>query len=598
MSSTFTILYILFAVVVLIVLNRALMRRGKKAKEPSHEATTEPVKAGVDAQEAGAEAIREMVEEAEEGETTSEVTAPANSQAEPNTPSRTERQKEAVGIPKLMAVLLLGAFVAILNQTLINVAIPKMMSDLNVSANVIQWLVTGYMLVNGVMIPITAFLIERFGTRKLFLVAMSLFTVGALICAVAPSFEIMLTGRLVQASGAGIIMPLMMTVFLTVFPPQQRGKAMGVMGIAMIFAPAIGPTLSGYIVEHYNWRLLFYIVLPIGLLDILLATAWMADVTKKSTIKFDAPGFIFSSLGFGGLLYAFSEAGSNGWASGEVVLTLMIGIISLVLFVWRELTTDAPMLDLRVFKFDIFTLTTIIGSIINMAMFAAMILLPIYLQNIRGFTPLESGLLLLPGAIIMGVIQPIAGAIFDKIGARLLAIVGLIVTVLTTWQFSHLTPDTTYGHILLLYCLRMAGMALMMMTIMTAGMNQLPRRLHAHGTATSNTARQVAGSLGTALLVTVMTNRQSFHLASYGNEITTTNPFLSQHVAALGHGLAAHAGLPAQAGTPLMTQMLYGLAAKQSAIDGINDAFMVATGIAALALLLAFFIKHVRPSNE
>ncbi|UKS31390.1 DHA2 family efflux MFS transporter permease subunit [Paenibacillus sp. HWE-109] len=492
---------------------------------------------------------------------------------------------------------MLGAFVSILNQTLINVAIPHIMTDFNVSANVVQWLTTGYMLVNGVMIPITAFLIERYGSRFMFLTAMILFTAGAVICAVAPNFSILMAGRVVQASGAGIIMPLMMTVFLTVFPPEKRGSAMGTMGIAMIFAPAIGPTLSGWIVQTYTWRLLFYIVLPIGLIDIILAFFLMGNVTKMSKVKFDFWGFLFSTAGFGGLLFAFSEAGSAGWLSVKVLGTMLVGIVSLILFVWRELTVKEPMIDLRVFTYNIFTLTTIVSSIINMAMFAAMILLPIYLQNIRGFTPLASGLLLLPGAILMGIMQPIAGMIFDRIGVRLLAIVGLLITTVTTWEFSQLTADTTYNHILLLYCLRMFGMSFMMMTIMTEGMNQLPRHLHSHGTAMSNTLRQVAGSLGTALLVTVMSSRADFHLGNKSSTFTSTNPFIMSELSRLGNGIAAMAHIPVAAGTKLVSTLLYATSVKDSTINGINDAFLIATGITAVALILSFFISRVKQQS-
>lgn len=538
------------------------------------------------------------------------------SPSEPNAPEKAQMKREAavnrpadgaeqssdeekeIKVGKLVAAMIIGAFVTILNQTLINVALPQMMSDLNVTASTIQWLITGFMLMNGVLIPITAFLIARFGTRKLFIAAIIFFTIGALICALAPSFAILLTGRLVQAIGAGIIMPLMMTVFLTVFPPEKRGAAMGAMGIPMMFAPALGPTLSGWIVEHYNWRLLFYIVIPFSLLDLVLAFAWIRNVTKITKPKFDVWGAIFSTFGFGGLLYGFSEAGNKGWGSAEVVLSLFIGTVALVLFVWRELSVDTPMLELRVFKYDVFTLTTIISSVLNMAMFAAMILLPIYLQNIRGFTPIQSGLLLLPGAIITAIMQPIAGAIFDKIGARLLAIIGLSITVITTWEFSRLTGETTYDHILWLYIMRMFGMSFLMMTVMTAGLNQLPRSLNAHGTAMANTMRQVAASLGTAFLVTVMTNRANFHMASFSDVVSSTNPIMTEQLSGVGQGLAAASGVPAAAGTTIAQQLMYGMAMKQSMIEGINDSFLVATGIAAVALLLSFFIKRVKPNLE
>ncbi len=399
---------------------------------------------------------------------------------------------------KIIAAMMLGAFVAILNQTLLNVAIPHIMNDLNVSANTVQWLSTGYMLTNGIFIPITAFLIAKLGTRKLLIFSISAFTIGSIICSISTTFSLLMLGRVVQAAGAGVIMPLLMTVFLTIFPPDKRGSAMGLMGVAMIFAPAIGPTLSGWLIGHYSWRILFDIVIPFGIIDLILAFAWMKDVTKVTNPKFDTAGFIFSAIGLGFLLYGFSEAGNNGWDSMVVIISLAIGVIGLILFTWRELTTDKPMLELRVFKYDIFALTTIISMVINMAMFAAMILLPIYLQNIRGFTALESGLLMLPGAIIMGIMSPISGWLFDRMGARPLALFGLIITVVTTWQFTQLTMQTTYSHIMLLYVMRMFGMSFLMMTVMTEGMNQLPLKLTSHGTAASNTARTVAGSIGTA----------------------------------------------------------------------------------------------------
>ncbi|UJF31645.1 DHA2 family efflux MFS transporter permease subunit [Paenibacillus hexagrammi] len=517
-----------------------------------------------------------------------------NNDSVPHTRSASPRGGGEIHVGQLLTVLMLGAFVAILNQTLINVAIPHIMMDFNVTANVVQWLTTGYMLVNGVMIPITAFLIERFGSRFMFLTAMILFTVGALVCALAPNFPILMSGRVIQAAGAGIIMPLMMTVFLTVFLPEKRGSAMGTMGIAMIFAPAIGPTLSGWLVQTYTWRLLFYIVLPIGLLDIILAFFLMGNVTKMSKVKFDFWGFLFSTVGFGGLLFAFSEAGSAGWLSFRVLGTMIVGILSLIAFVWRELTAQEPMIDLRVFTYNVFTLTTIVSSIINMAMFAAMILLPIYLQNIRGFTPLASGLLLLPGAILMGIMQPISGMIFDRIGARWLAVVGLIITTITTWEFSKLTADTPYAHILLLYCLRMFGMSFMMMTIMTEGMNQLPRHLHSHGTAMSNTLRQVAGSLGTALLVTVMSSRADFHMGNFGNTFTSTNPSIVSQLSHLSQGFAVMAHLPVETAGKLVSTLLYATAMKESTINGINDAFIIATAITAVALVLSFFISRVK----
>lgn len=499
---------------------------------------------------------------------------------------------------KIIAAVMLGAFVAILNQTLLNVAIPHIMNDLNVSTSTVQWLTTGYMLTNGIFIPITPFLISKLGTRKLLILAMSAFTIGSLVCSVSTGFSMLMVGRVIQAAGAGVIMPLLMTTFLTIFPPEKRGTAMGIMGVAMIFAPAIGPTLSGWLIGHYSWRVLFDLVIPFGIIDLIIASIWMRDVTPRTNPKFDLWGFITSSIGLGFLLYGFSEAGNDGWDSSVVVLSLFIGIVFLVLFVWREFTTDVPMLDLRVFKYDIYALTTVVSMVVNMAMFAGMILLPVYLQNIRGFTALDSGLLMLPGAIVMGIMSPIAGKLFDRFGARPLAVIGLVITVLTTWGFTQLTMQTTYAHIMMLYIFRMFGMSFIMMTVMTEGMNQLPMHLTSHGTAASNTARTVAGSIGTAFLVTVMTNRSTYHTANYSNIITSDNPFIAEKMAQLGQGFAALAGIPTSSGQALAVSSIYGKAVQQATIDGINDAFIVATGISALALLLAFFIRRSTPRTK
>ncbi len=469
--------------------------------------------------------------------------------------------------------LLIGAFVSILNQTLMNVALPQMMDDLGVGATTIQWLSTGFMLVNGVLIPISAFLMERFTTRMLFISAMVLFSAGTFICGIGSSFELVLLGRLVQAAGAGVLMPLMTVVFLTIFPIEKRGQAMGMMGIAMIFAPAVGPTLSGWIIEHHPWNVLFWIILPFAVLSIFLGVIFMKNVTQVGRPKLDVLSIVLSTLGFGGVLYGFSEAGSTSWGETEVIVSLVVGVVALGLFLWRQLRSKKPMLEFRVFRYDMFSLTTIINVVVTMAMYAAMILLPIYLQKIRGFSPLESGLLLMPGAILMGIMSPITGMIFDRIGARWLAVIGLAITAVTTWEFSNLTDSTTYSHLILMYTARMFGMSMLMMPIQTAGLNQLPARLNAHGTAMSNTLRTIAGALGTALLVTIMSTRAKDKATEMilAAGINPKDPANAQQVALL---------------------------TRDATINGIDFAFVVATGITLVAFVLAFFIRKVQVNKE
>lgn len=406
----------------------------------------------------------------------------------------------------LIVVFIIGAFVTILNQTLLVTALPHIMTDFQIGPDKAQWLTTAFMLTNGILIPITAFLIGRFTTRQLFITAISAFSLGTFIASISQSFEWLLIARIIQACGAGITMPLMQTVFLTIFPKEKRGSAMGLVGLVIAFAPAIGPTLSGWIVDSYSWRYLFYIVLPIALIDLLLSIFAMRNVTERNSRSLDSLSVVLSTVGFGGLLYGFSSAGSDGWGSKTVVISLIIGIVGIVLLVQRQFKITNPMLEFRVFKSGVFTLTTILGMITFATMIGTETLLPLYTQNLREISAFHSGLMLLPGAIVMGVMSPITGKIFDKVGAKYLGITGFLILTVTSIPFAMLKLETSLTLIIIIYALRMAGTAMVMMPLTTAGMNALPMHLISHGTAVNNTFRQIGASIGTALLITIYTN--------------------------------------------------------------------------------------------
>ncbi|MEB6321452.1 DHA2 family efflux MFS transporter permease subunit [Staphylococcus xylosus] len=483
---------------------------------------------------------------------------------------------------KVLLAMIFGMFIAILNQTLLNVALPKINTDFNISANTGQWLMTGFMLVNGILIPISAYLFNKYSYRKLFLVAMTLFTIGSLVCGMSGSFTVMMAGRVLQAIGAGILMPLGTNVFMTIFPPERRGAAMGTLGIAMILAPAIGPTLSGYIVENYHWNVMFYGMFIIGLVSLAISYIWFRVYQVTTNPKADIPGIIFSTIGFGALLYGFSEAGNNTWSSPIVVISLIVGVIFIIAFVIRELTMRVPMLSMEVLKYSGFTLTTVINMIVTMSLFGGMILLPLYLQNLRGFTPIQSGLLLLPGALIMGVMGPIAGKLLDTIGIKPLALVGTGIMTYATWELTKLNMNTTYGHLMLIYIIRSFGMSFIMMPIMTAGMNSLPQRLISHGNALSNTLRQLAGSIGTALLVTVMSTQSTQYAAGYAQDLDKTNPFFKDRLQEMAQTMG---------GEQMATSQILEFVQKLASINGVNSAFLIATALSALAFILSLFLK-------
>ncbi|CDQ40844.1 Multidrug resistance protein B [Virgibacillus salexigens] len=474
----------------------------------------------------------------------------------------------------MIAILFIGAFVAILNETLLNIALPSIMAEFDVSPSAVQWLTNGYMLVNGILIPASAFFIQRFTNKSLFITAMALFTAGTLTAALASSFGILLVARMIQAAGSAVMMPLLMNVMLTAFPVEKRGTAMGTFGLVMIVAPAIGPTLSGWIIEHYDWRTLFYIVLPFAVFTLIYAIVKLKNITPQRAIRLDILSIILSSLGFGGLLYGFSSAGESGWNDPSVYGTIIVGALSVIGLILRQLRMDDPMLEFRIFKHSMFALSSAISIVLAVAMFSAMILMPIYVQTIRGISPLDSGLLMLPGALVMGIMSPITGRLFDKYGPKLLAITGLFITIATTYFFSRLDMDTAYGTIMLLYTVRMFGMSMVMMPVMTNGLNQLPIKDNPHGTAMNNTLQQVSGAIGSALLITVMNNRTESKATELGEQaMANMDP----------------SAVPSdQAMAEMQAQIM-----NEAMLSGINFTFFISTIIAVGALILALFMKRV-----
>ncbi len=474
----------------------------------------------------------------------------------------------------MISILFFGAFVALLNNTLLNIALPSIMTEFSVKPSQAQWLTTGYMLVNGIMIPASAFFIQKFTNRKLFITAMILFTLGTAAAIFAPNFGLLVAARMLQASGSALMMPLLMNVMLAAFPIEKRGTAMGVFGLVMFTAPAIGPTLSGWIVEHYSWRTLFVIILPFAIITIIFALFKFRNITPNREVSLDFFSLVLSSIGFGGLLYGFSSAGDQGWDAPIVYGTIIIGAISLIAFIVRQLKMKDPMLDFRIYKHPMFALASAISIVLSIAMFSGMILTPLYVQEVRGISPFHSGILMLPGAIVMGIMSPITGRLFDKYGARTLAITGLAITVVTTFYLSRLSVDSGYYYLMMIYTVRMFGMSMVTMPIMTNGLNQLPMHSNPHGTAMNNTLQQVSGAIGSALLLTVMTKR----MEKSGAE-------LAQSAAAAGQ-------LPTDPAAIATMQEELG---KQAMLDGINFSFFVATIIAIVALIMTFFVKRVMP---
>nr|WP_213583540.1 MDR family MFS transporter [Paenibacillus sp. J2TS4] len=463
----------------------------------------------------------------------------------------------------ILISLIIGAFFSILNETLLNIALPQLEISLDVSASTLQWLATGYMLVVGVLIPVSALLVQWFTTRQMFLGAMILFTVGTLICGIAPGFEVLLIGRLLQAGGAGLMLPVLMNTILVLYPPEKRGAAMGSIGLVIMFAPAIGPTLSGLILQVAEWRWLFFLVLPFAFLSIIVSYIFLKNVTPVTKPKVDVLSILLSTLGFGGIVFGFSNAGKSEltWSSPQVYLPLIIGGISLLLFVIRQINSKEPMLDLRVFKFPMFTLTTVLLIIAMMTMFSTMLLLPFLMQGVFAMTTFAAGLVLLPGGLLNGFISPITGRLFDKFGPRALVIPGTCLLLIIMWLFTRISIDTTSTTLIVLHVLLMIAIAMIMMPAQTNGLNQLPRRMYPHGTAVLNTLQQISGAIGVALFISIMASGQQAFLGRLTAE-------------------------------PTPVQMA------ESLLSGIHNSFVVGLGFAILALLLSLFIKKTSAPQD
>lgn len=404
-------------------------------------------------------------------------------------------------------VLLTAAFVVILNETVMGVALPVLLDELQITASQGQWLTTAFLLTMSVTIPITGALIQRMTTRKLFFTAMSLFLTGTLIAATAPGFLLLLLGRIVQAVGTAITMPLLMTTVITVVPPQIRGRVMGRVSLVIAVAPALGPTISGVILEHLPWRFLFILILPVISVATLIAFKFLPNLGQPRRAPLDGYSILLSVVGFGSLVYGLSAFGEARDGSLLVpLLVVVLGVLGVVLFVWRQVALirhEKPLLDLRVFTFRPYRFGSILLAFCMMAMFGTIVLLPLYTANVLHMTTLQIGLLLLPGGLIMGLMGPVAGRLVDKHGARTVLLPGIIITAAALWMFTLFGVATPYWYVQAAHLLFSIGLTGIFTPVFSTALGSLPPHLASHGSATISTLQQVSGALGIALFVAI-----------------------------------------------------------------------------------------------
>jgi EmrB/QacA subfamily drug resistance transporter len=489
----------------------------------------------------------------------------------------------------VLAVSIIAVFMAILDTSIVNVAIPKMMAVFSVDTKEIQWVITSYTLVVGTIIPVTGYVTDRFGFKKIFIFSLTVFTIGSLLCGLAWSNESMIIFRIIQAIGGGALMPVSQAMLFRLFPREKRGQVMGLFGISIMFAPAIGPTLSGYIIEYMDWRLIFFINVPIGVVATLIAMVSFKELEHHTEQKFDVAGFITSTIGFSTLLYGIGLVPEKGWNNDEVLFFVGLGTVSLLVFIAIEWIKKDPMLDLRILKIPVFTIAQVITSLTSVILFVPLFLFPIFLENIAGLSALQTGLLLLPQALITGLMMPVAGMLFDKIGARWLAIIGMSITAYSLHLTTQLDVHTPFSTIIFWLILRGIGISLVMMPISTAGMNAVPNHMVAQATALSNTIRQVAASCGIAWATLLLTHRQVFHTATYTDQY---NVFSSVSQGIVGQLQHVYMGLGQSISEARASALGYisGQIQIHSTVQAMDDVFYISMWLALFAVFISIFI--------
>ncbi|MGI5996928.1 MAG: DHA2 family efflux MFS transporter permease subunit [Saccharomonospora viridis] len=420
-----------------------------------------------------------------------------------------EREPTPPRTALLIAVLVASSFVMILNETILSVALRALTIDLGVSTTTAQWLTSGFLLTMAVVIPTTGFLLERFTPRQVFLASLTLFSLGTLISGSAPGFGVLLVGRVVQACGTAVMVPLLMTSIMRLVPEERRGATMGTITIVIAVAPALGPTIGGAVLSALGWRWMFWIVLPLSLIALTIGALWLRLDSQTRQVPLDLLSVLLSALGFGGVLYGLSAVGEPGDGQQPVPpwLALVVGVGALAVFTYRQVRLqrrDRALLDLRPFTYRPFVVALILAMLVFMCLLGvASILLPLYLQTVLGTSTFVSGLAVLPGGLILGLLGRPVGALFDRIGARPLVIPGALTAAVSLWLFTTLGPHSSLAAVIVIHVVLMIGLSLMMTPLMTESLGALPDHLYSHGSAIIATLQQVAGALGTAVFVTV-----------------------------------------------------------------------------------------------
>jgi len=494
------------------------------------------------------------------------------------------------------AVVIIGVFMSILDQTIVNIAIPRLQTAFGADIHAVQWVLTAYILTQGIITPTAAYFSERFGIKRFYIISLGAFTLGSALCGLAWSLPALIFFRILQGAGGAALFPLSITLIFREFPPRERGTAMGFFGIPALLAPALGPTFGGYLVTYADWQAIFYINLPIGIAGVILASIYLRNAPAEARTRFDFPGFFLAAIGLGTVLYAFSDASTDGWGSSTVVGCLIVGILALVIFVIVELMIiqreGQPLLDLRLFSNRLFRNSTIANLLVIFSLFGGIFLFPIYLQNIRGLSAFQAGVILLPQAIASMVTVLIGGRLVDRLGVRAIMIPGLLILALVTWQLSFITATSPYGWLQLMLVLRGLALGLSVQPLLVASLSEIGPRQLAQASSMNTVTRAIASSLGIAILATLVQTQSKVHFAYLAERVTPTSP-LGLLIPRL-QALFVARGFTVNNAYAAALRVIAGKLQQQAYVLAIQNAFSLTVIVAILAIISVFFVRRQR----
>lgn len=497
---------------------------------------------------------------------------------------------------------MLGTFMAVLDATIVNVGLPKIMASFGVGLDKIEWVITAYMLAMAVMLPTSGWLADKFGYKRMYFFGLLLFTFGSMLCGMSSNEDMLIVSRVIQGLGAGTIQPLGMAIITREFPPNQRGIALGFWAIAAAASVSFGPLIGGFLIDTFNWQLIFDVNIPIGIVAMLFTIIIQSEYKNKKTRKFDTVGFISVTLFLPLTLYALSEGNSAtnsaGWHAPYILAFAAIALIAFTVFITAELTVKEPLIDLRLLSNRNFGISNIILIIFSVGMFGSTFLLPVYLQNSMGYTALQAGSVFLPVGLIQGIVAPISGRISDKLNPKIPIILGVLLLAFSFYLNSQLSWMTELKFIMLSLYLRGLGMGLLFTALSTVSLLDMPREKMAQASAITNSIRQLGGSLGVALLATLLTTRVGYHSQIFGGSVRQGSEIYQETMNKIKFHVQHDAGTsPANAARQGQALLMSNLS-RQAYIQGINDDFLIACFITLAGGVPIIFLKSKKSKNK